>query len=128
MGVVIFMPVLLAQVGLAHVYVPLIFGAQWVDAAPLVSVLGLGAIPMIFAAVASAWLRAQNRPAIEATMAGAATIAALGALSLFAPFGLMAAASAYVAGLAVVMIPTVLYYLIQSPVCEHPATSNGSYA
>ncbi|MES1941383.1 membrane protein [Salinisphaera sp. T5B8] len=127
-GVVIFMPVLLAQVGLAHVYVPLIFGAQWVDAAPLVSVLGLGAIPMIFAAVASAWLRAQNRPAIEATMAGAATIAALGALSLFAPFGLMAAASAYVAGLAVVMIPTVLYYLIQSPVCEHPATSNGSYA
>lgn len=111
MALVVFMPVLVAQVGLAHLYVPLVFGEQWAAAAPLVAVLGLGAIPMIFAAVASAWLRAQGRPGIEAMIGSVATVAALGGLAVIAPWGLMPAAFAYVAGLAIVMIPSALYYL-----------------
>ncbi|MBS64560.1 oligosaccharide flippase family protein [Salinisphaera sp.] len=128
MAVVVFLPILIAQVGLAHLYVPLIFGDQWRDAAPLVSILGLGAIPMIFAAVASAWLRAQNRPATEAGIASAATVAALGGLAAFATFGLTLAATAYVAGLAAVMIPAALYYLFFSATPEQTATIHGSYA
>ncbi|MBY6029250.1 oligosaccharide flippase family protein [Halomonas sp. DP8Y7-1] len=111
LGLGAFLPVLVLQVGLAPWYVPLVFGEQWRGAAPLVSVLALGAVPMIFAAVASAWLRAHNRPAVEALLNSIATAAALGGLTLFAGLGLMAAAWAYVAGLALALIPASIHLL-----------------
>lgn len=111
LGLALFLPVLALQVGLAHWYVPLVFGEQWREAAPLVSVLALGAVPMIFAAVASAWLRAQCRPGVEALLNSVAAAAALGGLTLFAGFGLMASAWAYVIGLALALIPASIHLL-----------------
>ncbi|WP_110675754.1 oligosaccharide flippase family protein [Salinicola sp. RZ23] len=113
LALVVFMPVLLLQVCLAPWYVPFIFGAQWTPSAPLVSILGLGAMPMIFAAVASAWLRALDQPGVEAMMSSMATAAALGGLAAFAGWGLLVAAGAYVAGLALILIPGSIWCLRQ---------------
>ena len=55
-------------------------------------------------------------------------MAALGGLAAFATFGLTLAATAYVAGLAAVMIPAALYYLFFSATPEQTATIHGSYA
>lgn len=109
LGLVLFLPVLAAQVGLAHWYVPLVFGEQWRDAAPLVAVLALGGVPMIFAAVASAWLRANNTPGAEALMTSLAAAAALGGILAFSGATLLVAAAAYVGGLALILIPGSLY-------------------
>lgn len=111
LGLAGFLPVLAAQVGLAPWYVPLVFGEQWCDAAPLVSVLALGAVPMLFAAVASAWLRAQRRPGVEALINSLAAAAALGGLALCSGLGLMASAWAYVIGLALALIPVSIHLL-----------------
>lgn len=104
-GLGLFLPMTLAQVLLAPIYVPLLFGRQWLDAAPLVGLLGLAALPMVASAATTAWLRADGATGLDATISTAATMAALAALALAAPYGLPAAASAYVAGLALVLIP-----------------------
>ncbi|WP_136068370.1 oligosaccharide flippase family protein [Modicisalibacter radicis] len=111
-GILIFLPLLAFQVGMASWYVPLVFGEQWVEAAPLVAILALGGIPMIFAACASAWWRADNRPVSEAVCNSIATGLALGALVVFSPFGLEASALGYVGGMALVFIPVVLWCLL----------------
>ncbi|WP_110686011.1 oligosaccharide flippase family protein [Salinicola aestuarinus] len=125
-ALLVFLPILLAQVTLAPWYVPWVFGAQWTEAAPLVSVLGLGAIPMIFAAVASAWLRANDHAGIEAGISSASTAAALTGLVTFASWGLMASAVAYVAGLAMVVIPMALWLLSRRDVAAEAATPERS--
>ncbi|MCJ2188856.1 oligosaccharide flippase family protein [Novosphingobium beihaiensis] len=107
----VFLPVLAAQIGLAHIYVPVIFGEQWAQAAPLVSILGLGAVPIVLATVATAWLRVEGRTGIDAAVSTAASTAALAGLALAASFGLTAAAGGYVFGLAIVLIPMSIYVL-----------------
>lgn len=119
LGLVLFLPVLSAQVGLANWYVPLVFGEQWRDAAPLVAVLALGGVPMIFAAVASAWLRANNTPGAEALMTSLAAAAALGGILAFSGATLLMAAAAYVGGLALVLIPGSLYAIYRRHDDEH---------
>lgn len=108
LALALFLPVTLTQVLLAPVYVPLLFGAHWASAAPLVAILGLGAVPMIFASVATAWLRAENAPGIDAVMGIGASAAALVALTLGCRIGLATAATAYVAALYVVLVPATL--------------------
>lgn len=107
LGLGLFGPVTAAQVLLAPVYVPLMFGAKWTGVAPLVSILGLAALPMIAAAATTAWLRAEGRTDLDAMASSAATIAALGGLAIGAGVGLHAAAACYVAGLAAVLLPFV---------------------
>ena len=107
----VFSPVLAAQIGLAHVYVPIVFGPQWAVGAPLVSILGIGAVPMVLAAIATAWLRVEGRTAVDAAVSTAASAAALTGLALGASFGLTAAAAGYVSGLGVILIPASIYFL-----------------
>lgn len=105
----LFLPVTLAQVSLAPIYVPLVFGERWAGATTLVSVLGMGAIPMIFGAVKTAWLRAIGATHRDAGVTLLSTIAALAALAATAHLGLEMAATAYVAALWFVLIPASLH-------------------
>jgi lipopolysaccharide exporter len=107
-GLALITPVVLAQVLLAPFYVPILFGAHWADAAPLVSLLGLGAFPLVAGAALTAWLRAEGRTALDATISLAACGAALAGLALGLPMGLASGAGGYVAGLALVLIPATL--------------------
>jgi lipopolysaccharide exporter len=119
-GLAVFLPMTLAQVLLAPIYVPLLFGAQWTDAAPLVALLGLAALPMVASAATTAWLRADGATSLDAAISTLATVAALVALTLAAPQGLAAAAAAYVAGLALVLVPATVAVFARSAVNNAP--------
>ncbi len=107
----LFVPVVIAQVLLAPIYVPILFGAQWAPMAPLVAILCLAAIPAIAGAVTTAWLRAIGAPHRDAVIALVATTASLGALAAGATLGLHGAAWAYVAALWAVQIPVAILLL-----------------
>ncbi|MFI0471880.1 oligosaccharide flippase family protein [Halomonas sp. HMF6819] len=119
LGLAVFTPLLALQSGLAGWYVPLVFGEQWRDAAPLVAILVLGGVPMVFAACASAWWRANEFPATEAKWNSVVTAVCLGAILLFSSLGLEMVAVAYVVGMAVIMIPVTLGALFRAR--HHPA-------
>ena len=114
LGLVVFTPLLALQSGLAEWYVPLVFGEQWRDAAPLVAILALGGIPMIFAACASAWWRANEAPGVEAKWNSVVTFTCLGAILLCSSLGLEMVAWAYVGGMAVILIPVTLNALFRA--------------
>jgi lipopolysaccharide exporter len=126
-GLAVFLPMTLAQVLLAPIYVPLLFGTQWIDAAPLVALLGLAALPMVASAATTAWLRADGATSLDAAISTSATIAALSGLTLAAPFGLAAAATAYVGGLALVLIPATIAVFTRSA-ARNPLSSQESFA
>lgn len=113
----VLVPLTLMQVALAPLYVPILFGARWADHAFLVSLLGLGALPTILAAVATAKLRATGNTALDAAIGSAATISALAGLLVGTRFGLAGAATGYVVGLWLVLIPAALFAL------RNPASS-----
>ncbi|MGF1501871.1 MAG: oligosaccharide flippase family protein [Paracoccaceae bacterium] len=91
-ALVALVPVVLAQAALAPVYVPLLFGERWADAAPLVGVLCLMAVPQILWSGAAQALRAEARAgrelAVTAVLAGALVVGT----SIAAPYGLMTVA------------------------------------
>ncbi|UVO52749.1 oligosaccharide flippase family protein [Sphingomonas sp. SUN039] len=107
-GLAAMLPVILAQVLLAPFYVPILFGAHWAEAAPLVSLLGLGALPLVAGAAMTAALRASRRTGLDAAISLASAAAAIGGLWLGSGHGLDGAAMGYVAGLALVVVPAAL--------------------
>jgi lipopolysaccharide exporter len=104
-GMALFLPVTIAQCVLAPIYVPIIFGAMWADSAILVSILSLGAIPMLLGAAVSGWLRARNQGSVEVAMMALATLGSLSGLAIGAMHSVEAAAGGYVGGLTLTMIP-----------------------
>jgi PST family polysaccharide transporter len=82
------------QAAAAHVYVPLVFGARWTEAAPLVAILCLGAATRPICDAARQYLRAEGRTAEEFAGALVLTAATLSAFAAALPFGLIAASSA----------------------------------
>jgi len=97
-AMLILSPIVLAQ---APIYVPIIFGPDWIDMTELVSVLCLAAIPAIIWSATAQWLRAENRAGTEFLISLAVTLALALALGIAAPFGLSAAAMVY---LSIVML------------------------
>ncbi len=85
-------PVVLLQAAMAPIYVPLLFGTRWAEAAPLVAVLCLMAVPQILWSGAAQALRAEARTgrefAVTATLAGGL----IAGTALAAPAGLMSVA------------------------------------
>lgn len=126
-GLAVFLPVTLAQVLLAPIYVPLLFGSQWTDTAPLVALLGLAALPMVASAATTAWLRADGATSLDAAISTVATVAALAALTLAAPQGLAAAAAAYVAGLSFILIPATIAVFTRAS-ADNPLNSKENFA
>jgi O-antigen/teichoic acid export membrane protein len=119
-GIVV-VPLVLLQVLLAPFYVPLIFGARWVDAAALVATLCLAGIPITLNTLASNTMRASGTAHIDAVAAALTSALALGGLTLGAAFGgLQWAATLWVGGLSAVAIPYAVYALRYHRIAAFP--------
>ncbi len=94
-GLGLIAPVVILQSALAPLYVPLLLGDGWEEAAPLVSILCLVAIPTTLWATAAGWLRVQGKPQVELWMTCVLAVAVLASTVLIAPFGLFAMAVCY---------------------------------
>ncbi len=82
-------PVLIAQIALAPLYVPLVFGAKWADSAPLVMVLCASAVTWpLWRATVQLW-RAQGRPGLELRWTALYTALSLIATAAGTAWGLM---------------------------------------
>ncbi|MDZ3830809.1 MAG: oligosaccharide flippase family protein [Sphingopyxis sp.] len=97
----VFVPLVGAQALLAPLYVPLVFGAHWAFAAPLIATLCLAGLPLAASMLTATWLRAHGRVGTDAIASMGACAAALGGLAIGASFGsLQAAVVGLVAGQA----------------------------
>lgn len=61
----VMLPLILAQTLLAPIYVPMVFGAKWRHAVPVMMLICASALPRPFAAATSQLLKAMGRPEIE---------------------------------------------------------------
>lgn len=120
LALAIFLPIIAAQVLLAHIYVPLLYGERWSSIAPLVAILCLGGVPAVFGAVCTAWLRAVGRPERDALLALLVTCVALLALAAGCSFGLAGAAWGYVAALWFIQLPIAAFLI--AGVLRRPST------
>ena len=85
-------PILIAQVGLAPFYVPIVFGEQWADQTSLIMLLCMTAVTWpLWRATVQLW-RAQGRPGQELRWTILYTALSLTATALGASWGLMAIA------------------------------------
>ncbi|APG63450.1 hypothetical protein LPB140_01150 [Sphingorhabdus lutea] len=110
----LFIPFSLAQAVFAPIYVPIIFGQKWAEAANVVSILALGAVPLLLAASASTWLRLNKQTGHEMLMMGLAGGCAIGGLYIGAATSLNFAAMGYVLGLSIILIPCSIFIIAQS--------------
>lgn len=98
-------PLIALQSLAAPWYVPVVFGAHWAFAAPLISILCLGGIPLLATQMTSAWLRAEGQAGHDASAWTMLCLMALGGLSLGAFLqGLTGAAIGLVAGQALASV------------------------
>ncbi|WP_375230710.1 oligosaccharide flippase family protein [Roseobacter sp. S98] len=104
-------PLVVLQAALAPVYVPLLLGADWQSAAPVVSVLCLAALPTVVWSATAGWLRAENRPVQELLVSGALAVCLTVNVAVLAPFGLMAVAQGYLAVSTIIMLGASLWLL-----------------
>ncbi len=103
LGFGIFGSLTLVQLLFAPIYVPIIFGAQWTHAIPLIQVLSTAAIPMMLGALLSAYLRASQRASLDAWIGSAICLSALGMMLVGAYSNLFLAATGWVVGTAAVI-------------------------
>ena len=87
-------PLVLAQVLLAPIYVPLVFGDRWEPAIPVLMVICLSALPRPFASATSQLLKAVGRPEIELRWQTALTAVLVIALLAATQIGIFAVAVA----------------------------------
>ena len=114
MGFGVVLPVVAAQVLLAPFYVPIVFGDNWVEATPYLSLLAIAAIPLFAAALLGARYRAKGKPLAETGLMAIATIAAFAGLVIGSHFGLAGACFGFAAGLSIVLLPATVVQLISS--------------
>jgi teichuronic acid exporter len=105
-GIVV--PLVLLQAILAPVYVPIVFGAKWTPAIPVLMLICLSALPRPFAATCSQLLRAVGRPDIEFRWQIALTAILAAALLAGTHLGLLGVAGAVLAVQGVVLTAYVL--------------------
>lgn len=121
LGLAVLLPLVAAQVLLAPIYVPIIFGATWIAAVPHLSILAGAAIPLFCAAIMGARYRALGQPYSETSLMAATTLAALLGLVCGAQFGLIGACIGFGAGLAAVQLPTAVILFMPDPLKTSPA-------
>jgi O-antigen/teichoic acid export membrane protein len=113
-----------AQALLAPVYVPVIFGENWIAATPYLSLLAFAAIPLFVAALLGARFRALGKPYAETTLMAVATPVALIGLTLGAQSSLMLACLGFAAGLSLLLLPAAAIHF--NPLYRaQPALSKG---
>jgi teichuronic acid exporter len=87
------LPVICAQACLAPIYVPLVFGPQWTEAIPVLSLVCLSAVVRPFASLASQLLRAVGHPEVEFRWQAGTTVLLLASISVAAQHGILAVAA-----------------------------------
>lgn len=102
-GLGLIAPVVVAQALFAPTYVPLLLGAGWDAAVPVVSILCLCALPLTFWSVAAAELRLARKPEVEFLVTLILTVALAVSAVVTAPLGLLAMATGYAVTLTVVL-------------------------
>lgn len=107
-GLAMLSPVVAAQALLSPIYVPIVFGENWVSAVPYIALLSLAALPLYAGSIVGAALRGEGRPERETILTACASLAALLGLVAGYPFGLFGACLGYGAGLAIVLLPVAL--------------------
>jgi len=90
-------PVILLQAALAPVYVPIVFGAKWLPAVPVLVLICLSALPRPFAMICSQMLKAAGRPDIELRWQAGLTVLLAIALIVGTHFGIIGVAAAVLA-------------------------------
>ena len=120
LGLVLLAPVVAAQALLAPFYVPVVFGAEWIDAAPFIALLSLAALPLYAGSLIGAWMRARKQPFVETRLSLAATVTGLAGLAAGSTHSLAAACAAYAAGLALVLLPAAIAHLFSSTILSNP--------
>nr|WP_298927025.1 oligosaccharide flippase family protein [uncultured Erythrobacter sp.] len=113
-GILVLLPVVLAQAVLAPLYVPIVFGASWIEAVPYLALLSVAALPLYAGAMLGARYRALKQPIAETGLMAAATLAALIGLSVGAQLSLATACVGFGAGLSIVLIPAAAFQLLAS--------------
>jgi len=88
------LPLIIAQVALAPIYVPIVFGQKWVEAVPVLMLICLSAIMRPFASLCSQLLKALGRPGIELKWQLGNTALLMVALVIGAQFNILAVAAA----------------------------------
>ncbi len=107
----ILVPLILAQAILAPVYVPIVFGAKWVPAIPVLMLICLSALPRPFANTCSQLLKAVGRPDIELRWQAGLTIVLIAGLLIGTSAGIVGVAAAVLAVQGVVLTA----YLLLAP-------------
>ena len=110
MGLTALIPLVAMQSLLAPIYVPVIFGENWIAATPYLSLLACAAVPLFVAALLGARFRALGKPYAETSLMAVATTVALLGLTLGAQSSLMLACIGFVAGLALVLLPAAVMH------------------
>lgn len=87
-------PLILLQVALAPLYVPLVFGARWAAAVPVLMLICLSALARPFATACSQLLKAAGRPEVELRWQAALTLLLAAGLLLGARGGVLGVAAA----------------------------------
>lgn len=82
------------QAALAPFYVPILFGAHWAFAGPLVAVISLAGLAQLSQALLGSWLRASGRAPVEAVASLMSCAGALGGLTIGAGSGSLLGAAA----------------------------------
>ncbi|MEO0957293.1 MAG: oligosaccharide flippase family protein [Pseudomonadota bacterium] len=100
----VLVPLVLLQAALVPLYVPMLFGSRWAEAASLVSVLCLMAVPQILWSGAAQALRAEERTGREFLVTAVLAASLVAGTALAAPHGLMAIALTQVVIAAVVQL------------------------
>lgn len=120
-GMLLFVPLILAQAILAPLYVPVLFGQTWAASAEYVAILALGGLPLFAAATLGALYRAGRTTGREAKLGTVATVAALAGLVLGAQVSLAMACAGYVLGLTLTFIPQALAeFTTRAPTSANP--------
>ncbi|MFT5571533.1 MAG: teichuronic acid exporter [Cryomorphaceae bacterium] len=101
----IVVPLISLQAGLAFIYVPIVFGEQWVSAIPILTLLCLSALPRPLAESASALALATGRIHID-----------VGWNVIFTLVFVIAVGSASIFSLMAVAISILVIYLISHPI------------
>lgn len=115
-------PVVIAQSLLAPFYVPLVFGPQWAEIAPLVGLLCLAAIPAVVWAGTAQFLRVRGAVILEFYLTLGIATATLGATALAAPFGLSCVAVAILATSVFVQVGISLPFIVRAILPSHALT------
>lgn len=108
-------PLILAQVLLAPWYVPLVFGARWTEAVPLVMLLCTGALALPLWRSVQQLLRARGQAGLEFNANLLLAVSSVACVLASAPFGLTAVALSLLV-LNLVLPGLLAWFVIRQPV------------